>query len=111
MVDSKYHVGDRVRVRDWDDMASESRDHNEVYINVGGCTFVRDMRHLCGFEFVIENVLRMGGTFHYGVGIEEFKTKPGGNYWLITEGMIEPVPDMEDDMVPAGDLMSILTVP
>lgn len=52
---SKYNVGDRVVIREWDDMEKEygltfSSDINCHY------TFAKGMRYLCGKEFTIKKI-------------------------------------------------------
>lgn len=44
----KYKVGDKVRVRQWDDMANEFGLHGRKDIDIPNCTFVKEMRKYCG---------------------------------------------------------------
>lgn len=47
-----FAVGDRVRIRDWDDMASEFgiNEYGEIPCKY---TFAREMRDFCGQEYTI----------------------------------------------------------
>ena len=45
----KYKVGDKVKVREWDDMAKEFRIDEDGDIDTGrNCFFVGDMKKFCG---------------------------------------------------------------
>ena len=44
----KFKVGDRVRVREWDDMAKEFGTINGDLALGGGACFIKEMRYLCG---------------------------------------------------------------
>lgn len=49
-----FYAGQRVRIREWDDMLREyGGDEHYIDIPAAHC-FVRDMRHLCGLEATIE---------------------------------------------------------
>ena len=53
--DKCFQPGQRVRIRQWDDMAREFGYVNEGYIQCEA-TFIPDMRYLCGQEFTIETI-------------------------------------------------------
>ena len=55
----KYKVGDKVRVRQWEDLKSQYKTDEYGEINVG-VIFVEDMKNFCGKELVIE-MLGFGG--------------------------------------------------
>lgn len=52
--DKCFQPGQRVRIRQWDDMLREF-DGNEYGIRCEA-TFIPDMRYLCGQEFTIEEI-------------------------------------------------------
>lgn len=77
----KYKVGDRVRVREWDDMAREfGLSFTEKYINTPICRFNNDMRILCGKTVTIKRVHHDFNTY----AIEE-----DNNIWSWTNEMFE----------------------
>lgn len=76
-----YNVGDKVRVRLWNDMAHEFGMDEDGDIIISDCEcFVREMKHYCG-EIVTIEFKRP-----YGYHIKE----DGGN-WTWTDEMFEPI--------------------
>lgn len=60
----KYKVGDRVRIREWDDMAEEyGVDFDEDIIVTGVETIVQDMRRFCGKETTIRRDADEDGNY------------------------------------------------
>lgn len=55
----KYKVGDKVRVRQWDDMVKEYGfiDSVERDIYIPDCTFVNSMKKFCGSVVTISNIV------------------------------------------------------
>ena len=56
----KYKVGDKVKVREWDDMVEEFGTDEDGDIDCNLC-FVKDMKEYCGKEMTVSRVL----TGHY----------------------------------------------
>lgn len=88
----EFNIGDRVRIRDWDDMASEyESSRNCIY--TPGMVFISEMRDLCGREFEITRISterpvhRNGYTRVYGIK----------SNCVITTAMIEPVGGNKSD--------------
>lgn len=75
----KYKVGDKVRVRQWDDMV-EKYGMIEYCINTPNYLFVPEMRKHCGKIVIIEKVNELMETYYIGGDI-------GGWYW--TDDMFE----------------------
>ena len=50
-----FQVGQRVRIRQWDDMLSEFGSNSAGSI-LCAAIFVSDMKYLCGREFTIEKI-------------------------------------------------------
>lgn len=74
----KLKVGDKARVKQWDDMAKE-----------GKLAFVNDMKNLCGTEVTIS------GVFNSVYRVTEAD-------WLFNDEMLEPIEDyplMENEEV------------
>lgn len=80
----EFKVGDKVRIRQWDDMAKEF-GVNYGFINVGTNIFTYAMKYLCGKIAIIKatganNLVRL-----------EFKGNVDDtDYWVYTTDMIEP---------------------
>lgn len=53
-----FEVGDRIVIRDWDDMAAdfEIDDDGDISISEYETYFIRDMKRLCGAHGVIRNI-------------------------------------------------------
>lgn len=89
---SCFHIGDVVRIREWDDMVeefdTETDDDGNEYI---ACTFsfVSEMRKYCGQEYTIESIM---GQEVFFVNHEELLQRDdiGGWTWNISVDMIEP---------------------
>lgn len=87
-----FNAGDRVRVRQWEDMAEEFGMNGD---NIDcDATFVDDMRYLCGMEFVVS--CRDEGLYD---SYEYLTDDPEFDKWRITGDMLEPAePDPDDEL-------------
>lgn len=102
MQDSDIEVGDVLRIRQWDDMASE---HMVVGDDIYICNhsrfidaFVSPMRSLCGTVFtVLRKEEHRNGLMCYE-SVEGFHNK-----WAITAEMLEPLEDTIDELDIATD--------
>ena len=75
----KYKVGDKVRVRSWEDMKKEYGIAKTGSIPVRrDVSFVPEMKRLCGKELVISRVFQ-----------DSYKVKDSDWYW--TDEMFEPI--------------------
>lgn len=103
----EYSVGDKLRIRSWNDMAEEFGDAYGV-INTGNILFLESMRYLCEETFTIAQVYYDGDLPCYfsEEGIEcrdryGSRRKPA---WIITSDMLEPIGDSrEEDFYIATD--------
>lgn len=72
MKDTDINIGDKLRVRDWDDMVAEfGLDDGE---NIPcDASFITEMRGLCGKQFTVKEIHRGDGynTYHSEEGIEK----------------------------------------
>lgn len=77
----EFKVGDRVRIRQWEDMEKEFGTDSDGDIRVWA-RFVKGMRHLCGRTAIITEI--------YGRGVKlDFDNKTGDVDWGYTTDMIE----------------------
>lgn len=74
----RFKIGDKVRVREWDDMAKECGSNKEVIFCM--CSFVDCMKPLCGKVFT---VIGTNGTFFYGLDGE-------ASGWAFSDDMLYP---------------------
>lgn len=74
---ARYEVGDRVLVKEWDDMASEYGIDEDGDIKTGAPFFVKDMKKYCGKVMTVSFV-RSDKVFQLG-----------DNGWSFTNDMIE----------------------
>lgn len=83
---SYIHIGDVLRIREWDDMASE---FGYKYGNDIDCdrVFTVGMKHLCGQKFTVKGLSGTDG-FLSEEGIE-CNERPFG-VWAISADMLEP---------------------
>lgn len=80
----KYKVGDKVRVRQWNDMVKEFGIKGED-IPISGCYFVKEMKQYCGKTY---EVCDMG--LHYIL-----KTENEVLDWVFTDKMLEDVSSLQ----------------
>lgn len=75
----KYKVGDKVRIRQWEDMAKEFPvdDDGDILVR-NDCSFVKQMRHLCGEEYSITSI--ESGFY---------KLNANEDFWSFTDEMFE----------------------
>ena len=76
----KYKVGDKVRVKKWEDLELEYKV-DEYGVICHGAMFIQEMKEYCGKEFVIEQVWNDRYSCH-GINylwqdwmFEDFETK------------------------------------
>lgn len=98
MRDSEIKVGDRLRIRDWNDMAVEfgmDRD-GDIAIDVNNertVWFTQDMEYLCGQTFTVREIVHNGkGFMSY---ISYISEEPDPQEWKIIARMLEPAGDPE----------------
>ena len=84
----QFEVGDRVRIRQWDDMEREfGRDwfrNIKVY-----CSFTQAMKHLCGREATIEEI--KGNC----VWLKDWSDESGYIDFIFSTDMIEHVEEAD----------------
>lgn len=79
----RYKVGDKVRVRQWDDMVKEFGTDEAGRINQKtGCRFTEEMKKFCGGVYEICSVLER--TYLLKDGVKTI-------YWHFTDQMLEDV--------------------
>lgn len=81
-----FKVGDRVRIRDWDDMEREYGTDSDGDIKVHDMSFLRCMRHLCGRYATIRSIDRQDNI----IGLENWSDDSGDTLWFFTTEMVEP---------------------
>lgn len=83
---AKFKVGDKVRIREWDDMEKQF-GLNPVFGSIAcTCSFSTGMKHLCGRTATITSIDADRGWCEL-----EFDDKSGRLDWIYTIDMIEPV--------------------
>lgn len=80
----KYNVGDKVRVRQWDDMVKEFGFFDDLKkdIDIPGCTFVNNMKKFCGRVVTISSSTISCGNDIYTI-------KEDDQIWYWTDDMFE----------------------
>lgn len=76
----KYRVGDKVRVRQWDDMAKEFGVNNGN-IPINGCLFVKEMKQYCGRTYEVYDT-----SLYYILATENEVLE-----WCFADSMLEDV--------------------
>lgn len=78
----KFKVGDRVKVREWDDMKKEFGLDNDGDIACG-ISFVMEMKEFCGKTMTVVNVCEDGKQSYF---------LRGGDGWKFSDDMLEEAP-------------------
>lgn len=89
MREEDIHKGDRLRIRQWDDMEFEFGSYGTGTIM---CMFgfAKDMRYLCGRPFTIKAREEDHGNY-LSEEREEFRPDAPGGRWKISADMLEPI--------------------
>lgn len=93
VVKKEFKVGDKVRIRQWDDMKKEFGVDGDGDIDCNTSFFVPEMKSLCGKEFVIEKVYDSEVVTGHNSG------------WTITNEMLELV--VEKQQFKVGDKVKL----
>lgn len=94
------HVGDFVRVREWEDMESEFGTAGQGFIDCA-LPFFRNMRYLCGKTLTVESIEYEDNIevvlIHSAEGYERgcHPENPVNISWCIVPDMVEPVFDRD----------------
>ena len=77
----RYKIGDKVRVRQWVDMAKEFGVNNNGNIPIDYCYFVKEMKQHCGKTYKVYDT-----GLHYILATENEVLE-----WCFTDSMLEDV--------------------
>lgn len=94
----QFNIGDKLRIRQWDDMAKEfGVVDNEIMCHHG---FPETMRHLCGLPFTVIDIEY--DEYYSEEGTEGLRDDDWSDYWLISADMLEyaeePAPPLSCDI-------------
>lgn len=92
MKDEDIHIGDVLRIRQWDDMVDEFGLKPSGDIGCGG-VFVKNMKCLCGKQFTVSSVEY--GNYRSDERVERIIGQCR-KMWRITADMLEP---LEEDFL------------
>ena len=111
MRDEDIHIGDVLRIRQWEDMVAEygmtTSDEYSYYCATQvrkEVRFVKQMKHLCGLNFTVSNVYDvevLDNNIKFYRSKENVEGKRDSGVWLICAEMLEPF--IEEDFEVASD--------
>ena len=80
----EFKVGDRVRIKSWEQMEKE---FGKDYFESINCIprFIEDMKHLCGKTATIDEIC------NYDIKLKDWSGDSDGPYWFFSMDMIELV--------------------
>lgn len=80
----EFKVGDRVRIKSWEQMEKE---FGKDYFESINCIprFIEDMKHLCGKTATIDEIC------NYDIKLKDWSGDSDGTYWFFSMDMIELV--------------------
>ena len=80
----EFKVGDRVRIKSWEQMEKEFGKNSGGGIDCMPC-FIEDMKYLCGKTATIDEVC------NYDIKLKDWSGDSDGPYWFFSMDMIELV--------------------
>lgn len=80
----EFKVGDRVRIKSWEQMEKEFGKNSDGGIDCMPC-FIEDMKYLCGKTATIDEVC------NYDIKLKDWAGDSDGPYWFFSMDMIELV--------------------
>ena len=80
-----FKVGDRVRIRDWDDMEREYGTDSDGDIFIGGICFFKTMRCLCGRYATIDDIYENGV-----IVLKDWSDTSDNTSRIFAKSMLEP---------------------
>lgn len=113
MRDEDIHIGDVLRIRDWNDMASEFPVDRDSGIRMpGGIWFANGMKYLCGEAFTVASAGGYLEKLNYR-SCENVEDDNEWGIWAITAEMLESnLSDTSEDEdftpISTSDLMEFL---
>lgn len=108
-------VGDRVKIREWDDMRAEyKRDYpTQDWIGTPYIAFLSDMKPLCGKEFTVGAVEEVDGVDKDDgtVGtVARIYPLEDITAFIITQFMIEPLEELSEDEYETSEVDNFLSL-
>lgn len=103
MKDEDIHIGDVLRIRQWDDMVDEFGLNSYGYIECSG-VFATNMKYLCGKQFTVSSIEY--GTYYSDERVE--RNSLGRMIWRITADMLEPSEEDSLEDITDEELIKLL---
>ena len=101
------HVGDRVRIREWEDMAAEYGEDSGHIFPPSGVGFMIAMRKYCGKEATIANIIP-SATKRYARIQFEVDYDIDWSTWTFTNEMIELIDNAPPYEITDEEFLEIL---
>ena len=96
MSKEQIQVGDRIRFRDWDDMAHEFGINSYGNINLL-FSFTCDMKYLCGQSGTVESIENTFEGPMFRITLDDSSHDSSPVNWSISRDMIKKTDDETDD--------------
>ena len=100
-VKREFKVGDRVRIRSWEDMEKEFDIYDSNGIKIEGAYFAYYMKHLCGREATIYN------KRNDKIELENWSDDSGDLSWHYTKDMLELVEEKKEIKIEENPTITI----
>ena len=106
MKDSEIHVGDVLRIKEWDDMVDEFEVDGDGDVKIWGrrnvpVWFFYKNKEICGQVFTVKAVEHLPHTYYRS---EENVESDSNDYCIITCDMLEPFTDDEYELATDEDI-------
>lgn len=112
MRDEEINVGDKLRIRQWDDMINDPNVYKEddVYVlsEAKRMYLSPKMRFLCGKPFTISDIISVRGSVLYYLSKEGYEEIDERSWYCITSEMLEPCEETELEVADDNDIRLLL---
>lgn len=105
-------VGDRVKIREWDDMEAEYKRISPIqdWIRTPCVAFVSEMESLCGKEFTVRAVEALDGEDENGEVVMRIHPLEDITTYIITQFMVEPSEELSEDEYETSEVDNFLSL-
>ena len=114
MRDEDIHIGDVLRIRQWDDMVDEFKQDIDGYLrfNIGVSSdpipvfFPPQLKYLCGKTFTVNKIKSVGGGYFYSSKENVERRDRVGRYVIVAD-MLEPLEEKELEIATDEDIKAL----
>ena len=115
MRDEDIHIGDVLRIRQWDDMVDEFKQDidGDLRFNIGVGSdpipvfFPPQLKYLCGQTFTVNQIKSANGGYFYSLQENVEYSRDRGDRYIIVADMLEPFEEDELEIATDEDIKAL----